>query len=93
MEYNTAVKKLTTLQRTLNILSDLDEHTNTEFYQSYLPRYGARMHELRKAGMRITSTRIDSGHFTFKWIATPEQIDLAHSIMPDGWTPRVWGQR
>lgn len=42
--------------------------TSNRFFESYLPRFSARIHELRKAGYRIDKEPAKQGHWRYKLI-------------------------
>lgn len=43
--------------------------TGSEFYAACLPRFAARIKELRDAGYRIVTERIDANHFSYKLLS------------------------
>jgi len=43
--------------------------TGNEFYAACLPRFAARIKELRDAGYRIVTERIDANHFSYKLLS------------------------
>lgn len=94
MEFSTIVKTeakpLTSLQRVLDILSDFKWHTNTEFFQSYIQRYSARIFDLKEKGIDIERRTIDSGHYEFRIVPRPGTIDSAKAIMPNSWEPKFF---
>lgn len=94
MAVNSEAKPLTSLQRVVHILSDFQDHENTEFFLAYIPRYGARVHELRhEHGITIASKRLDAAHYQFRLIPAKDVIDKIKAIMPENWEPRILSSR
>lgn len=55
----------------LRMLEDAGDQgvTGNQFYAACLPRFAARIKELRDAGYRIVTERIDANHFSYKLLS------------------------
>ena len=67
-------------QTVLTMLEDAGERgvTSNTFFASHLPRFSARIHELRNAGHTITKEPVEQGHFLYRLVkvsATTTQTD------------------
>ena len=93
MAVNSEAKPLTSLQRVVHILSDFQDHENTEFFRAYMPRYGARVHDLRRQGIQIESKRLDASRYQFRLVPAKDVIDKIKSIMPESWEPLILSRR
>ena len=67
-------------QTVLTMLEDAGERgvTSNTFFASHLPRFSARIHELRNAGHVITKEPVERGHFLYRLVkvsVTPTSVD------------------
>jgi len=52
--------------------------SSNQFYAACLPRFSARIHELRNAGHTITKEPVEQGHFLYRLVkvsVTPTSVD------------------
>ena len=52
--------------------------SSNQFYAAHLPRFSARIHELRNAGHVITKEPVEQGHFLYRLVkvsAAPTSVD------------------
>ena len=71
---------MTQRERVLNMLRDAgsDGVSSNDFFRACLPRFSARIHELRNAGHTITKEPVEQGHFLYRLVkvsATTTQTD------------------
>ena len=69
-------KRLTHKQRLVRLLSDARWHGMKEMQAEGGYRYGARLLEMRKAGMKIETRQVFGDVFEYRWNRTPENLDL-----------------
>lgn len=57
-------------ERVLEILEDAGDRgvTSNQFFAAHLPRFSARVHELRNAGHVITKEPVEQGHFLYRLV-------------------------
>jgi len=71
---------MTQRERVLNMLRDAgsDGVSSNDFFRACLPRFSARVHELRNAGHTITKEPVEQGHFLYRLVkvsAAPTSVD------------------
>lgn len=71
---------MTQRERVLNMLRDAgsDGVSSNDFFRACLPRFSARIHELRNAGHTITKEPVEQGHFLYRLVkvsAAPTSVD------------------
>ncbi len=61
---------MTQRERVLNMLRDAgsDGVSSNDFFRACLPRFSARIHELRNAGHTITKEPVEQGHFLYRLV-------------------------
>lgn len=75
-------------QQILDLLSDGKPHSNRDIMSLFIPKYTCRISEIRQDGINLRVTRIDNSNFAYQWLMDAEQVDRAHSLMPENWIPR-----
>jgi hypothetical protein len=71
---------MTQRERVFNMLRDAgsDGVSSNDFFRACLPRFSARVHELRNAGHTITKEPVEQGHFLYRLVkvsAAPTSVD------------------
>ena len=71
---------MTQRETVLAMLEEAGERgvSSNAFYAAHLPRFSARLHELRNAGHMITTEPVEQGHFLYRLVkvsATTTQTD------------------
>ena len=71
---------MTQRETVLAMLEEAGERgvSSNAFYAAHLPRFSARLHELRNAGHMITTEPVEHGHFLYRLVkvsATTTQTD------------------
>lgn len=72
--------------------------TSNQFYAAFLPRFGARIHELRNKGFNIAKEPVERGHFRYILVGqgtqgTQQSADHPGAVRPVGSGANVIGSQ
>lgn len=70
------MEKKTQQQRVVDMLRSQEKVSSAEFYEAYLPRFAARIFELKKLGYVIEREYWRDGMYLYRLASEPEPVQM-----------------